>query len=99
GQPDINSWGCDNPTENASSQCTTNDVAYDNGTDQLFVADGGNVRVLEYDMSGTITDGMAATHVIGQTNFTGFQCHLNQAGMCGVVDVEVDSVSHRLFVE
>lgn len=43
-------------------------LAFDSGANRLFVADANN-RVLVYATS-TITNGMAATNVLGQPNFT-----------------------------
>jgi DNA-binding beta-propeller fold protein YncE len=45
-------------------------LAYDEDTNFLYVADSGNNRVVVYDLSGGITDGMAASHVLGQNNLS-----------------------------
>jgi DNA-binding beta-propeller fold protein YncE len=50
--------------------CMPSDVAYDSIHDRLFVLDGGWNRVMVYDLSGGITNGMNASFVLGKANFT-----------------------------
>jgi DNA-binding beta-propeller fold protein YncE len=45
-------------------------VAYDPLTSRLFVTDADYNRVLVFDLSGGITDGMNASFVLGQDDFT-----------------------------
>ncbi|MCA9344046.1 NHL repeat-containing protein, partial [Candidatus Saccharibacteria bacterium] len=46
-------------------------VTYDNAYNRLFVSDIYNNRVLAFDVSpGTISNGMSASKVLGQTSFT-----------------------------
>ena len=70
---------------------------YDAGSDRLFVTDGGNNRVLIYDTT-TITNGMNATNVLGQTNFTNNAAAVTQSGLNAPTGVDYDSVNKRLFV-
>jgi hypothetical protein len=46
------------------------DAAYDERSDRLFVADMHNHRVLGFDVPGAVIDGMNATLVLGQPDFT-----------------------------
>lgn len=55
------------------------DAVYDSTTGRLFVADG-NVRITVYDAS-TVTNGEAATDVIGQSSFTTDNIALTRAGL------------------
>ena len=49
-------------------------VEYDSSYKRLFVADTWNNRVLAFDMTpGQVESGMAATHVLGQENFTSYE--------------------------
>jgi len=52
------------------------DVAYDSANQQLFVSDFTGNRVLVFDLSGGITDGMSASGVIGQPDFTTSAGHM-----------------------
>ena len=82
------------------------DVAYDHNNDFLFVshrADDGitiSGRVLVYDLSGGITNGMNATYVIGQPDFTtvldGFP--LTQTTTPFATGLDYDEVNDKLFV-
>ena len=45
-------------------------LIYNSADNRLFVADVSNNRVLIFDLSGGITNGMDATYVLGQSNFT-----------------------------
>ena len=58
---------------NASSISNPSGLEYDSVNNRLFVTSnhsGTNSRVMVFDLSGGITDGMAATNVIGQANLT-----------------------------
>ena len=68
GQPDYASGGCNNGGLSATSLCYPVGVAADSA-DNLYVADAGNNRVLEYKKS--LTSDAAANEVFGQSgNFT-----------------------------
>jgi hypothetical protein len=70
GQTDMTTSGCSNPsstTASASSLCVPVGVALD-GSDNLYVADMGNNRVVEYNTP--LTTDTIADRVFGQLNFT-----------------------------
>jgi DNA-binding beta-propeller fold protein YncE len=72
-------------------------VAYDSANSRLFVGDGGNRRVLVYDVTA-ITDGENAVNVLGQEDFTTNTAVLDQDGMSGPRGVAYDAGNNRLFV-
>ena len=66
-------------TATASAACTAvsvgspSGIEYDSTNNRLFVVSnhsGTNSRVMVFDLSGGITDGMAATNVLGQADLT-----------------------------
>ena len=82
--------------------------AYDQNNNRLFINDTNNNRVLVYDVS-TITNGMNASYVLGQPDFTSNTAATTQAGMSapntgGVYDIDnnrlfvSDSVNRRILV-
>ncbi len=76
--------------------------AYDAVHGRLFVADSGNNRVLVYN-TATISDGMAAANVLGQSNFTNNQPNGGSVtptarGFSEPAGVAYDSVNERLYV-
>ncbi|MBI4458264.1 NHL repeat-containing protein, partial [Candidatus Uhrbacteria bacterium] len=73
-------------------------VAYDATGNRLFVADTGNNRVLVFDLSGGITNGMNASNVLGQANFTTVAVAMTQSGMNLPAAVTYDAAGQRLFV-
>ncbi|MFA6604279.1 MAG: hypothetical protein WCT10_05630 [Patescibacteria group bacterium] len=60
-------FGCTTDV-NACGMLRPDDVAYDEVNDRLFVLDDGNSRVMVYELSNGITNGMPAAHVLGQPN-------------------------------
>jgi DNA-binding beta-propeller fold protein YncE len=80
-------------------------VAYDSVNNRLFVSDTGASRVLIYNTS-SITNGMNASYVLGQTNFTSNSA--NQGGSTAantlsinssqIASLAFDPVNERLFV-
>jgi DNA-binding beta-propeller fold protein YncE len=75
-------------------------VDYDADRDMLFVGDGANGRVLLFDLSSGITNGMDATYVLGKPDFTDASCGSpTQRDMCANHGgLTYDSVNKRLFV-
>src|SRR5258705_174774 len=66
GQPDFTS---NTAVAAASGMSLPGGVAYSTSTQQLFVADHCE-RVLVFDLSSGITNGMNARYVLGEPNFT-----------------------------
>ena len=92
-------------TINACGLSRPSDAAFSAATNRLYVADTGNHRVLEYNLSSGITNGMAATRVLGQTNMASG----TPKGPCGVSgdfscsfhepsSLALDSLARRLYV-
>jgi DNA-binding beta-propeller fold protein YncE len=73
-------------------------VDYEATTQQLCVAERNNNRVLIYDLSSGITDGMNASYVLGQSNFTSSGTALTQSGMNQPHYCQFDSANKRLYV-
>jgi signal transduction histidine kinase/sugar lactone lactonase YvrE len=71
---------------------------YDTATDTLFLADGQNQRVKIYDMSGGVSDNMAAVHVLGEPNLTTSGCAHTQASFCDAYDLQYVPSIKKLFV-
>ncbi len=95
GQPDFHSGA------GALTQAGLNgpqSLAYDSTHDRLFVCDYNQNRVLAFDFSSGISNGMNATYVLGQTNFTSNAGATTQAGMNRPIGVAYDTTSQRLYV-
>jgi len=73
-------------------------LEYDSSTDKLFVADVGNNRVMVFDLSLGITDGMNASNVLGQTLFTTATAAKTQSGIDGPYDIAIDETNQKLFL-
>ncbi len=65
----------------------------------LYVADTTNGRVLTFDLSGGITNGMAASHVLGQADFdTCDGVDVSSVSIYGPTAMSIDQSTNRLFV-
>jgi signal transduction histidine kinase/DNA-binding beta-propeller fold protein YncE len=73
-------------------------LAYDATNKYLFVADGCDNRVLMFDLSSGITNGMAASHVLGEANFTTSTGGATQALMKNATGLAYDATDQYLFV-
>ncbi len=74
-------------------------LAYDTATDRLFVSQGTGNRVTVYSGSTLLlSNGMAATKVIGQANFTATAVATSQTGMSGPRGLTYDESRGLLFV-
>ena len=110
GEPAINVLGqtlftTSTSTTSQSGMKSPQGTAYDDATDRLFVADGsqgsGNSatnRVLVFDLSAGITNGMAAVNVLGQSNFTSFASGTTASTMFAPKGLAYDSLTQNLFV-
>ena len=74
-------------------------LAYDPINDRLFVSDGGNNRVLIYEVApDQLETGMPASVVLGQTDFTSNERHSTQAGFYQPAALLYEAKQQRLFV-
>lgn len=71
--------------------------AIDTANNYLFVSDSANNRILVFDIA-TITDGEAAIHVLGQSNFTSSGIATTQTGLNAPHGLAFDPATKRLFV-
>ncbi len=96
-------------TATAAVACTATSVGspsgieYDSTNNRLFVVSnhsGTNSRVMVFDLSGGITDGMAATNVLGQTNLTTCVSSVSrtQKNLYFPFDMLYDNTSGLLYV-
>jgi DNA-binding beta-propeller fold protein YncE len=72
-------------------------ITYDASTSRLYVADGQNHRVLVFDTT-SLSNGMAAWRVLGQTGMTGGGAGTTQSTLRFPLGVAVDGPGQRLFV-
>jgi DNA-binding beta-propeller fold protein YncE len=100
GQTDFSANGC--PSTSASSICYPSGFVYDPASQELYAADQGDHRVLGYNFSSGISNGMDATSILGQSDFTGSYpddvVQPNDYGFDLPNAVALDPVNHRLFV-
>ena len=74
-------------------------IAYDPVDNRVFVSDGGNHRVLVYEVDpGETRTGMPASVVIGQADFTTGERNVSATGLSQPAALLYDSEHHRLFV-
>ena len=93
GQPNFVSIGCNSTGRNAASLCTPNGIAVDT-SGRVYVADGGNNRVLVF--SRPTTNGASAIAVFGQGgDFSSGNCNLGGGpdadSLCNPASVAFDS--------
>ncbi len=115
GQPDMitaeHNTACGGGSAGQVNACGMNfpeEISYDNKNDRLYVTDLLNHRVLVFDLAAGITDGMAASFVLGQRDFDSRIAYSScdgqtdgMAGPCGLSQpnsVAVDEVNDRIFV-
>lgn len=73
------------------------DAAYDPSRQWLFVSQWVSNRIVVYDLSGVVTNGMNASYVLGQPDFTTATSNVTQAGISGVNSLSFDINNKRLF--
>src|SRR3989338_2476911 len=73
-------------------------LSYDAIHDRLYVADRSNARVVRFDLSRGISNGMNADKVLGQSLFTTNTTAVSQTGFNTDQGVFYDGGSERLFV-
>jgi hypothetical protein len=86
------------PGTTAGTLSGPSEMVYDSTNDRLFVVDRANVRVLVYDLSGGIVDGVNASNVLGQADFTSAATGTTAARFTSLTGVEYDPVNELLFV-
>lgn len=87
--------GCGGTTK--SSLNAPNQLAFDSGNNRLYVADGGNNRVLVFSTS-SLSNGENASYVLGQSNYTNNGANTTQKGIYVPYGLAYDSANTRLFV-
>jgi DNA-binding beta-propeller fold protein YncE len=74
-------------------------VTYDSANQRLFVSEFKNNRVLVFNAAtSTITNGEAASNILGQVNYATSTSATTQAGLNIPQGLAYDTVSYRLFV-
>jgi 6-phosphogluconolactonase (cycloisomerase 2 family) len=98
GEPDFTSTntGCNTTTQNLL--CASRATAYDPTRHLLFVSDAGGNRIVVYDLSSGITNGMKALYVLGQPDFSSNSANLTQNGLSSPEALVYDQAQNELFV-
>lgn len=94
GQPNFTSNGA---ALSASTMNSPGAVAVDSANKRLFAVDRGNNRVLVFDTT-TVTTGMSASSVLGQTNMTSSGQATSADTLWTPSGATVDSSAQRLYV-
>jgi sugar lactone lactonase YvrE len=96
GQPDFTTT---NSVPDRSGMHHPDGMAFDSVHQRLFVSDVLAARVTVYDVApGTISDGMDASHVLGQTDFTTISATTSQNGFSHPEAMAYNNVTQQLFV-
>ncbi len=96
GQPDFYQ---NEPHVGASGLNDPGSIHYDAATDRLFVVDGGNHRILTFDVTPqSLETGMSAKTVIGQPDFNSNQPGVGAARFDRPSRLSFDDLTERLFV-
>jgi DNA-binding beta-propeller fold protein YncE len=84
----------------ANTQSSLNqsfDGYYDEDTQRLFVSEQSGNRIKVFDLSGGITNGMDASYVLGQPDFTSSSGLLTQSGLIQPIGIGYDTNNKLLF--
>ncbi len=73
-------------------------MAFDATTGLLYVTDENNHRVMVFDVSGTISNGMSASYILGADDFTTINSGPTASLMGVVFGVAIDTNNKNLFV-
>jgi 6-phosphogluconolactonase (cycloisomerase 2 family) len=95
GQPDFTTAVYANTQSGLNSQ---RGLAFDSARNYLFVAEASGNRVKVFDLSGGITNGMNASYVIGQADFTTATAANSISGLNSPHAVHFDPVRSYLYV-
>jgi DNA-binding beta-propeller fold protein YncE len=80
-----------------SGLCGPSDLAYDSAHTLLYVAEYKNNRVMTFN-AASLGNGIAATHVLGQADFTHGNAATTQSGMNTPDGIAYDSTNSQLYV-
>ena len=94
GKADFTSTGCNT---NSSTTCSPHSVAVDSVNQRIYVSDFTDNRVLVFNTS-SLSNGMAASYVLGQANFTSAGSATTQSGMNQPSGSSFDSTSSYLYI-
>jgi len=95
GQPDFET---NTPLTNSSTFYDPYGLDYDEENERLFVTDASNNRIMIYDLSSGISNGMAAAYVIGQPDFDTNTVNNTDTGLYFPVGVKFDPTTEYLYV-
>jgi len=99
GNTTFTSVNTDPPNATNMPGMTYQGIAFDPETQRLYVSDTYDNRVLVFDITpGTITNGKAASHVLGQSNFTSISANTTASTMNSPQGLAWDPVHRQLFV-
>jgi len=73
-------------------------IAYDSDREKLFISDIGHGRVIVFNLSGGITNGMNASYVLGQADFTSSKLVTSSSSISSPSGIFYDSQNRKLFV-
>ncbi|HYV33612.1 MAG TPA: hypothetical protein VE973_02085, partial [Candidatus Limnocylindria bacterium] len=86
-------------TSTQSGMLDPSDAVYDSANTRLFVSDIFSNRILVFNVAtSTIANGMNASYVLGQANFTVNVATTTQSGLYNPEGLGYDSGNQRLFV-
>jgi len=95
GQPDLVTANADPAADDNFGEVSG--LAFDPDTEFLYVADGTYNRIMVFDLSTTITNGMSATYVIGQPDFVTDVANTTQDGLSYPDGLAFDTTANLLF--
>jgi 6-phosphogluconolactonase (cycloisomerase 2 family) len=84
-------------TRDQFTTSSVNGVAFDQDSNRLFVSDGGNSRLMVWNVS-SVTNGMAASWILGQTTFSASAYATTQSTMISPGNLGIDSTTNKLYV-
>ena len=74
-------------------------LAHDPATQRLFVGDGGNQRILVFNVApSNLKSGLAASYVFGQDDFDSRKSRTDLRKAIGVGSLQIDSERQRLYL-
>jgi DNA-binding beta-propeller fold protein YncE len=85
-------------SQNSFGYIDSTGLAYDSSAHYLFVGDPSGNRVLVFNLTNGISDGMDASYILGQTSYSATGSNLSQNGFDYDTAVTYDSVNNRLLV-